>query len=97
VAARGHFEVFPVLADAGHGSRRRRGPAEGERLEGPTGEWQWGFVDEEGNRRAISEETFPNAEAAKADAGAFVLAVRTATYGQRFAEEIADSVRRWEP
>jgi len=84
MAGRGHFEVFPVL---------HRAPAVADLIGTPTGRYRWRFIDERGRSRTASEGDFATVDEAKADAGELVLSMRTATYGQRFAQEIADAVR----
>jgi hypothetical protein len=59
------------------------------RREGKVG---WEFVAD-GRSLAQSPHSFAESEEAKADAAELVLAIRQATYGQRFASEIADAVR----
>lgn len=78
-AARGHFEAGPRSTQGWEGQ--------------PLGDFGWRFVDEDGRPRAVSLEGFASLAEAKRDAGDFVDAIRTSTYGLRFPESIADGVR----
>jgi len=84
VTGRGHFEVFPV---------RHEAPAVAGIIGEPTGRYRWRFLDDAGRERMVSTREFRDEGKAKADAGDLAIALRTATYGLRWSQEIADAVR----